>query len=75
MLPSPSTHTTPKLPKAQTESYSRLYPYALLLNPNIHTGALLLFIACTLIALPEMPERTKSVLLVAFACVAMIRRL
>jgi hypothetical protein len=40
---------------------------------STHAGALLLLVALPLMALPELPEATKSVLLVAFACVAMLQ--
>jgi hypothetical protein len=71
MLSIPNMHTTPR---PQAKLAARFDAYALLMSPNAHAGLLLLFIAGSLIALPEIPERTKSVLLVAFACVAMIRR-
>jgi len=45
----------------------------LALKTNITTGLLLLLIACTHIALPEMPENTKGFLLVAFASVALLQ--
>ena len=40
---------------------------------STHAGALLFLIALPLMLLPEMPEKTKSVLLVAFAGVAMLQ--
>jgi hypothetical protein len=40
---------------------------------STYAGALLLLVALPLMALPELPEATKSVLLVAFACVAMLQ--
>jgi hypothetical protein len=44
-----------------------------LLLSSTMTGFVLLFIACSLIMLPEMPESTKSFLLAAFACVALLQ--
>jgi hypothetical protein len=40
---------------------------------STHAGALLLFIASSLIALPAMQESAKSFLLVVFACVALLQ--
>jgi hypothetical protein len=39
---------------------------------STHTGALLLFLASCLIALPGMQEDAKSFVLVVFACVALL---
>ena len=40
---------------------------------STHASALLLFIAFTLIALPEISENSKSFLLAVFACVALLQ--
>ena len=40
--------------------------------PSTYAGVVLLFIASTLISLPEMPPNAKDFLMVAFACVALL---
>ncbi len=40
--------------------------------PSTYAGVVLLFIASTLISLPEMPPTAKDFLMVAFVCVALL---
>ncbi len=45
---------------------------ALLAMPSTYAGVILLFIACTLIFLQDTPAKVKDLLMVAFACVALL---
>lgn len=45
---------------------------ALISYPSTYAGVVLLFIACTLISMPEMPPDLKDFFMVAFACVALL---
>lgn len=45
---------------------------AIATSPSTYAGAVLLFIACTLILAPEMPPDLKDFFMVAFACVALL---
>jgi hypothetical protein len=59
------------LPKKAAHAHGRQWWEWVSLD-STKTGILLFFIACSLIMLPEMPESTKSLLLAAFACVALL---
>ena len=41
-------------------------------TPSTYSGAVMLFIALTLISMPDMPSNTKDFLMVAFACTALM---
>ena len=40
--------------------------------PSTYAGIILLFIALSLISMPEMPSNLKDFLMVSFACVALL---
>ena len=62
MMPAPKAHAS-----GRTDVWELLFLH------STRTATLLLFIALSLILLPEMPESTKSFLLAAFACVALLQ--